>query len=241
MGELLGKYITGHQYVGGLDIAVAQGGDESVFTLWDLSMKKDAEDPTPPCRVVVEHVWPKGTPLGPVIEFCDAAIAMFNCIIGFDASSAIGVEFEHQITPNITFYVPVTFTGGNQMATSQIKGQALANYRWFLNNRAVVSPFLPKTMAQTTSYQLKDQHLQKDRLMTQVYAAWVAKDWMVLPLSGITVKHVNRTVYAGEGTQYGGNGDPASWENKTQIQRLAMRLSADRDVQRELEEAVHQK
>lgn len=236
IGDLEGKFIAGHTYVGGLDIAVAQGGDESVFTLWDISRKLTAEDPTPPCRVIVEHVWPKGTPLGPVVMFCDAAIAMFNCIIAFDASSAIGIEFEHQITPNISFFIPVTFTGGNQMATSQVKSQALANYRWFINNRQVTSPFLPKTMGQTTSYQLKDQHLKKDRLMTQVYAAWAAKDWMVLPTTGFEMKHINRTVYTGQGTGYGGS-FPEGYENKTPLQRLALKLSQERDMQRELEMA----
>src|SRR5439155_1689180 len=128
------------------------------FTLWDISNKTSGEDPAPPCKMIVEHVWDKGTPLDPVIEFCGAAIAMYGCIIGFDASSAIGVEFEHRVSQYTTFFVPVTFTGGNQIATGQIKSQALANYRWYLNNHAVHYQYLPKTMGQITSYQLKDQH-----------------------------------------------------------------------------------
>jgi len=241
IGELVGKLIGGHVYVAGLDIAVAQGGDESVFTMWDITRKKGLDDPTPPCRMVVEHVWPKGTPLDPVIDYCEAAIQMFGCIIGFDASSAIGVEFEHRVTPNIGFYVPVTFTGGNQMATSQIKLQALANYRWFINNKAISYPYLPKTMAQVTSYQLKDQHLKKDRLMTQVYCAWVAKDWMVLPSGGVQIKGLDRVSYKGEGTNYGGFGTPKGEENKTPLQRLALRLGREREVQYELEQAAKSK
>lgn len=79
--------------------------------------------------------------------------------------------------------------------------------------------------------------MKKDRMLTQAYAAWVAKDWLVLPTTGIVLKNVSRTVYAGEGMKYG-NDAPAGWENKTYLQRIALQLSANRDVQRELEEAA---
>jgi hypothetical protein len=237
ISRLDGKWKYGHLYVGGVDLAVAEGGDESVFTIWDITWNTNPEKPDAPCRMIYERTW-RGRPIGDVIEACDAAIQVFNCVIGFDASSAIGIEFEHQVTNYETYFIPVKFYGGNQLQTSQIKNQALANMKHFINNKLIGYPYLPETMAQFTSYQLKDQHLVKDRLMAQVYAAWVAKDFALRETSGLRLRGLSTTSYVGSGTPYGGlPGIPPGEENKTPIQRLAMRLSRERDVQRELEEA----
>jgi hypothetical protein len=237
MEKLDGKYQIGHLYVGGVDIATSEGGDESCFTLWDLNAGFDPNEPRPAARCVVEKVFQKGRPISVIMDFCEIAIKMFNCIIGFDATSAIGIEFGFQAAHLSVWFVPVAFTGGNQAQLSPIKAQALANYRKFVNERWITYPYLPETLKQTTGYQYpKDQGLDKDRLMAQVYAAWVAKEYIVTPQVALQVPAVNAVSYAGSGVVYG-DGVPSEWANKSPLMQKALRLSRERDMQREMEEA----
>lgn len=234
MEALENKYKVGHIYVAGLDIAVAEGGDESCFTMWDLNAG-DPIEARQSARMIVEKVFPKGRTIGVIMDFCEIAIKMFNCIIGFDATSAIGIEFGFQAAHLSTWFVPVAFTGGNAAQLSPIKAQALANYRKYVNERWITYPYLPETMKQTTGYQYpKDTHLDKDRLMAQVYAAWVAKDYIQMSQTAIQLPNVDRVSYSGSGVIYG-DGVPAEWENKSVLQRKALRLARERDMQREME------
>lgn len=237
MERMNGKYQVGHLYVGGLDIAVSEGGDESCFTIWDLNAG-DPNMPKPAARMIVEKIFRKGHKIGDTVDFCEIAIKMFNCIIGFDATSALGIEFGFQAAHLSTWFVPVAFTGGNAAVLSPIKSQALANYRKFVNDQWIKYPYLPETMKQTTGYQYpKDAHLDKDRLMAQVYAAWVAKDYITTSQVALQVPAVNRISYTGSGVIYG-NGIPAEWANKTPLQRTALRLAQERAMQREIEESA---
>lgn len=223
----VGKARRTGQYVGGLDIAAAEGGDESVLSLWDVSVN--------PYRVVLEKVWLKGTALGTVISYCDVIIDEFSCAIAFDASSGLGVEFEHQVSHNPASYIPITFTGGNQKAQAQMKVQALTNMRHFINNKMVSWPYLPDTRKQFHGYQYpKDQNLRKDRLMSNVYAAWLAKDYANFSNVGVHI-NTNGPSYRGQGVSYGGRGDRPEWANKSPLQRQMLRLSEQREEERAIE------
>jgi hypothetical protein len=233
--SFVGKVRRDGQYVGGLDIAASEGGDESVLSLWDVA-PPPINGETQSYRVILEKVWPKGTPLADVVAYCDVIIQEFSCAIAFDASSGLGVEFEHQTAYDPTSYIPITFTGGNQKSQAQMKVQCLANLRHFINAKAVSWPYLPETRKQIVGYQYpKDQNLRKDRLMANVYAAWLAKDYMNLSTRGVHI-NVNTPSYRGQGTKYGGLTGRPEWEGKTALQREMLRLSEQRDMERQIEE-----
>lgn len=137
IASYLGKANGGHQYVGGLDAAVAEGGDETVVTLWDITQT--------PYRVILEKVFPKGTPLTTAVAFCDILIQEFSCVIGYDAQGPLGVELSHQVSFDPASYVPVKFSGGGRAGgTSQQKAEAMANFRHFINNKLWWCPNLPE-------------------------------------------------------------------------------------------------
>lgn len=228
MDSYIGKFRREGNYVGGLDIAAAEGGDESVLYLWDVAVQ--------PNRVVLEKVWRKGTQLSTVVSYCDVIIDEFACPIAFDASSGLGVEFEHQTSHNPTAYIPITFTGGNQKSQAQMKVQCLVNFRHYLNSKMASFPNLVDLKKQIVGYQYpKDQNLRKDRLMANVLAAWLAKDYAAYTGKGLSMK-LSGTSYRGQGTTYGAS-VRAEWANKTPLQRTMLRLSEQRDIERQLEGA----
>jgi hypothetical protein len=73
--------------------------------------------------------------------------------------------------------------------------------------------------------------------MAQVYAAWVAKEYISAPQIALRVPAINSVSYAGSGVVYG-DGVPGEWANKSPLQQKALRLSRERDMQREMEEAT---
>ncbi len=230
IGGFTGKYVPGFQYIGGLDVAASVHGDESVVTIWDITMLNTEGR----AAVVVEHVFARGTPLTEVVQYCDVLILEFAAIIGFDASGPLGVELEHQVSGDPASYIPIKFTGGNQEALSQVKLQAFANFAHFINNEMISFPYLPDTRKQIVSYNVKQHgYLKKDRLMAQVYAAWVAKDY-VSP-SGEGLHMSERTSYQGQGVKFGPS-VPRGLENKTLLQRQLIRMADERELQRMIEE-----
>lgn len=224
IGDYKGKFHRNKQYVGGLDVAVSEAGDESVFTLWDITEV--------PYRVVIQKVFPKGTPLGTVVAWCDIIIQESSATIGFDASGPLGNELDHQVSYDPASYIPIKFTGGNQRASSQVKVQALNNFRHFINNKLWECPYLPDLQKEIVSYNIaKDQNQKKDRLMAQVYAAWVAKDYLNFSGGAIDVKSIERSSYEGAGVSYR-SADPPDWAQKTGIQRQWLRM-VEKHTQRE--------
>lgn len=223
ISEYSGKYVKGHTYVAGVDTAVSEGGDESVVTLWDVTAT--------PHRVILEKVFPKGTALGVVVAYCDVLIQIFSCQVGYDAQGPLGVEFQHQTAYDPGWYVPVKF-GGAQIkgGTSQQKSDAMANFRHFLNNKLWSAPNIRGLKAQIIGYKVKDQHLRKDRLMAQVYAAWVAKDY--LNESGDIQFDDMRNIYAGEGYQFGRTAED---DNISPLQRRWKFLVAQHDAREKLQ------
>jgi len=177
-----GKALGGHQYVGGIDVAVAEGGDYSVVTIWDITTVEGF----PPCRVVYEKVFPKGTSVTNVVQYCDILIQEFSCTFGYDATGPLGVEFGHQVSHNAGWYFPVKFGGYSEAGKSVPKLDALANFKYLINNRLWSSPNLDGLKAEILSYKVDDKELKKDRLMAQVYAAWVAKDYLGQQMEGFS-------------------------------------------------------
>lgn len=188
-----GKAQRDHQYVAGLDIAVAEGGDWSALTVWDITTVPGL----PPCRVVLEKRFPKGTSLSQVVQYCDIIIQEFNCQIGYDATSGLGVEFGHQVSQQSGWYVPIKFGGYSVDGKSVAKTDALANFKYLINNKLWSCPNVEGLKAELVSYKLDDHDLVKDRLMAQVYAAWVAKDYINASLEGGFFDDVGG-VYSGE-------------------------------------------
>lgn len=166
-----GKASPDRTYVGGVDTAVSEGGDWSVLTVWDITDQ--------PFRVVYEKVFPKGTSTSNVISYCDLIIEKFGCQIGYDATGPLGVEFGHQVSLDSGWYIPVKFGGHSVGGVSVAKSDCLANFRYLVNNALWTCPNIPGLKAQMIAYKFpKDERLVKDRLMAQVYAAWVAKDYV---------------------------------------------------------------
>lgn len=166
--SFVGKAVKGHTYVGGLDTAVSETGDYSVLTVWDATAA--------PHRVVFEKVFQRGMSTSEVLAYTFTVIDEFQCQIGFDAQGPLGVELTLQAGAGVElgWLVPIKFGGGY----SRTKADALSNFRHFINNRLWDCPNIPGLMAQIVSYKTKDHNLKKDRLMAQVYAAWVAKDYL---------------------------------------------------------------
>ena len=184
------KLRSGRTYVGGLDLAVAEGGDFSVITVWDVTEV--------PHRLILEKVFPQGTSASHVVNYCDVLIQEFTCQIGFDASGPLGVEFEHQVSHEIGWYVPIKFSMRMGGASAE-KPTILANFRHFINNKLWTSPNIPGLRTEIVAYNLeKDHRLRKDRLMAQVYAAWVAKDYLAPDQYEGLMLDVNSTNYDGE-------------------------------------------
>lgn len=232
ISDYRGKALNGHQYAGGLDAAVAEGGDESVVTVWDIAVV--------PHRVVLQKVFPKATPLTKVVGYCDILIQDFGCVIGFDASGPLGVELQHQVSHDPTSYVPIKFTGGNlKSSTASInKVEALANFRHFVNNKLWSSPNLPELRAEILGYKVKDQALRKDRLMAQVYAAWVAKDYLGLSTEGLSLPEGGNP-YVGHGTRYGSSGRP-EWQGKSDLQRKWLRMVEEHELRETIRRALEE-
>lgn len=182
-----GKANTNHIYVGGIDPATAEGGDDSVVTIWDVTQF--------PYRVIFQKVF-NGVSTTHLIAYCDVLIQEFGCQMGFDAQGPLGVEFEHNASLDAGWYVPVKFGGAHLGGLGQQKAAALANFRYFVNNGLWKSPNIPELKAELIAYQVKDEHLRKDRLMAQVYAAWVAKDYAGEANLGIAINPMQE-IYGG--------------------------------------------
>ena len=209
-------------YVGGLDLAVSETGDYSVLTVWDATEA--------PHRVVLEKVFTRGTSASNVVNYCDIIIQEFNCQIGFDASGPLGVEFQHQVSHSLGWYVPITFSSRLGGASAQ-KPTILANFRHFVNNKLWTTPNLTGLKAQLLAYSIeKDHRLRKDRLMAQVYAAWIAKDYLSAELYEGLVLDVDSTTYDGE------YADPFSNfadDGKSEMQKRYLRLVKETELREE--------
>jgi hypothetical protein len=185
-----GKVGRGRTYVGGVDTAVSEGGDYSVVTIWDITES--------PARVIFERVFPKGTSTSNVIAYCDVLIKEFGCQMGYDASGPLGVEFGHQVSLDSGWYVPIRFGGHSVGGISTQKSDCLANFRYMVNNLLWKCPNISGLKKEMIAYKFpKDDRLRKDRLMAQVYAAWVAKDYMNVSLEGMKFSPMSDP-YAGE-------------------------------------------
>lgn len=194
--EYYGKADPSHTYVAGADAAVSEGGDESAVTVWDVT--------TTPHKVVIEKVLPKGTPLEKLVAYCDVLIQEFSCQVGFDAQGPLGVQLEHMVSMDPGWWVPVKFGGKSvKGGTTSQKTDALANFRHFINEKLWWCPNIPGLKAQILSYSIKkDKDLKKDRLMAQVYAAWVAKDYLTPDQYGFKLNELEN-VYSGQGYDFG--------------------------------------
>jgi len=190
LNEFKGRAVGGHRYVGGIDPAVAEAGDNSAITVWDIT--------TPPFRVVYEHVLPKGTSLGALIQLTNQLIDEYNCMFAFDATGPLGIEMEHQASAEKpTYYVPVSFGAGNRgtditttKRTSVMKQDILGNFRYLINNGLWKSPNLPDLRKELLGYKLDDKHLKTDRLMAQALAAWLAKDYLAPTSKGLSLPNL---------------------------------------------------
>lgn len=213
LGSFTGKAQSGRTYVGGLDLAVSEHGDFSVVTVWDVT--------DVPHRVVLEKVFPRGTSASLVVNYCDVLIQEFNCQIGFDASGPLGVEFEHQVSHAIGWYVPIKFSSRLGGASAQ-KPTIMANFRHFINNKLWTAPNLPQLKRQILAYNIElDHRLRKDQLMAQVYAAWIAKDYLSSEYAQALDLSM-ATTYDGE---YADPFAPHSEDdNKSELQRKLLRL-----------------
>jgi hypothetical protein len=191
-----GRSIPGHIYVGGCDTAVSEGGDYSVVTIWDITEV--------PFKVIFEHVFPKGTSTSNVIAFTDILIQEFGCQIGYDGSGPLGVEFGLQVSLDSGWYVPVKFGGHSIGGISTQKADCLANFRYMVNNILWKAPNILGLKKEMIAYKFpKDDRLIKDRLMAQVYAAWIAKDYINLNLEGMKFNPMVN-IYSGEAGPFNG-------------------------------------
>lgn len=200
IAEFKGKANPSRTYVAGADAAVSEGGDESAVTVWDVT--------TTPHQVVLEKVLPRGSPLEKLIAYCDVLIQEFSCQVGYDAQGPLGVQMELMVAIDPGWYVPVKF-GGKAVkgGTSSQKMDALANFRHLINDKLWKCPNIPGLKAQILSYSIKkDKSLKKDRLMAQVYAAWVAKDYLTPDQAGFRLNELEN-VYAGQSYDFGPHGD----------------------------------
>lgn len=200
------KFLDQHSYVAGVDTAVSEYGAESVVTLWDIT--------TVPFTVILEKAFPKGTPTTKVVEYCDILVREFGCTVGFDGQGPLGIEFEHQVSFAPGAYIPVKFAGGKtgEGGTSKQKADAMANFRHMINNNLWWCPNLPELKKQIIQWQIKDHKIIKDRLMAQVYAAWVAKDYLNLSLEGISIPEKEAL--------YQGHSSPAYGPPKSKLTEL---------------------
>jgi hypothetical protein len=191
-----GKASPGRLYVGGVDTAVSEGGDYSVVTIWDITDL--------PFKVVFQKVFTKGTSTSNVIAYVDVLINEFGCQVGYDAQGPLGVEFGHQVSLDSGWYVPVKFGGHSVNGIATAKADALANFRYMVNNGKWKCPNIPTLKAQMISYVFpKDERKEKDQLMAQVYAAWVAKDYMGENLEGVKFTPMEQA-YVGESGPFAG-------------------------------------
>jgi hypothetical protein len=192
-GEFKGLAKSNRTYVGGVDTAVSETGDYSVVTIWDITGERDKA-----AQVVYEFEFPRGTSTTKVVEFCDELIKEFGCQIGYDAQGPLGVEFSLNVSQDSGWYLPIR-TGGNSInGISVPKSDALANFRYLVNNDLWKSPNLPQLKHEMIAYKFpKDERLRKDHLMAQVYAAWTAKDYLGINVGGLKFNPMENP-YGGE-------------------------------------------
>jgi hypothetical protein len=185
-----GQAVKSHRYVGGIDPAVAEGGDASAVTVWDITQ--------PPFRVVFEDVLPRGKSLGELINLTNQLIDEYNCVFAFDATGPLGVEMQHQANAvKPTYYSGVSFGAGNRGSditsskrTSVMKQDILGNFRHIVNNGLWIAPNLPDLRKEMMGYKLDDKHLKTDRLMAQALAAWLAKDYLAPAQQGLNLPNL---------------------------------------------------
>lgn len=228
-----GKALPDHLYVGGVDTAVSETGDWSVVTVWDIT--------NTPFRVVFEKVFPRGTSTSNVIAYCDILIEHFGCQMGYDGTGPLGVEFGHQVSLDSGWYIPVKFGGNSVNGVSVAKSDCLANFKYMINNDLWKCANIPGLKAQMISYKFpKDERLTKDRLMAQVYAAWVAKDYITADYGGLKFNPIEHT-YQGEKGPFSQKPTPkvsgirAEWlrivevsKQREEAERIARELNANR-------------
>lgn len=173
--DFKGMYIPGHRYVGGADEATSSNleADNSVVTVWDVTEL--------PFRVVFEYVFPKGTHTAEMIDYCDKVIKEFHCTIAYDKTSALGWEFESNTEHNTDRYQGIISTGGKRASkdgTSVPKFALLSNFRTMIDNGQWMCPLILPLRGQIVGYEYPvDKGLDTDRLMAQLNAAWLAKDF----------------------------------------------------------------
>lgn len=201
-GDFKGLAKSNRTYVGGVDTAVSETGDYSVVTIWDITGDGDKS-----AKVVYEWQFQRGTSTTKVVNFCDDLIKEFGCQIAYDAQGPLGVEFSLNVSQDSGWYVPVR-TGGNSInGISVPKADALANFRYLVNNDLWKSPNLPQLKHEMIAYKFpKDERLRKDHLMAQVYAAWAAKDYLGINVGGLKFNPLENT-YAGESGPFSGGRD----------------------------------